>query len=773
MADDYAKVDRALGGPAGWVSIAVPALLFLYFLGLTPQIATGPQVHGFDWVPSLGIRMSVLLDGLSMTFALLITGIGTAVTLYSARYLGDHPHYPRFVSYLLMFMAGMLGLVLADNLIALFVFWEVTTIASYLLIGFNAHSADSRRSALQALLVTGTGGLILLAGMIIVGNIAGTFELSEILAQGDLLRNHPWYFAILLLFLAGTFTKSAQFPLHFWLPNAMAAPTPVSAYLHSATMVKAGVFLMARMNPALGDTVAWFTILTLFGGVTAVFASIMAMRQTDIKQMLAYTTLMALGTLTMFIGAGTHYAIMAAMTFLVVHSLYKAALFLMIGIVDHATGTRDARILRGLSNAMPLTAIAAGLAAVSMAGIPPMVGFIGKEFMYKAGIGLGGFGALWVTVMIFAASVMMVAVAGMVAARPFMGDLNHDTPYHAHEGPWPMLAGPMVMGALSLIFGLFPGVLAYYLVGPATHAVYGQVLPVRLYLWGGFNLALLLSLVTFAAGWLVYRRHDAIRNRFNKMAERNIFNLDAFWDRILDGLKAVAGWQTRILQNGSQQRYMAVMFATFAVAVGVTFVLRGALSSGIHYTDHGIHPIQWTVIALIIMGAFMATMTQSRMTAIASLGVVGIGVALIFIMFSAPDVAITQLLVEVLVVVLVTLVMLRLPHLPWRRAGTFRTGHAIIATGAGAVTTMMLIAMQQAPINRRLTDYFEIASWPEAHGRNIVNVILVDFRALDTFGEITVVAIASIAAYALLRGAPRDNLPVVAPNTQPTKQEDV
>lgn len=751
MADDYPKVDRVMGGPAGWISVAFPAILFLYFLGWLPQIAQGPQVHGFDWVPSLGVRLSVLLDGLSLTFALLITGIGTAVTLYSARYLGQHPDYPRFVSYLLMFMVGMLGLVLADNLIALFVFWEVTTIASYLLIGFNADSAKSRRSALQALLVTGTGGLILLAGIIVIGNVAGTFELSQITQQGDLIRAHPWYLAILLLFLAGGFTKSAQVPFHFWLPNAMAAPTPVSAYLHSATMVKAGVFLMARMNPALGGTDAWFWILTLFGGVTAVFASVMALRQTDIKQVLAYTTLMALGTLTMFLGAGTHYAIMAAMLFLVVHSLYKAALFLMIGIVDHATGTREAGVLGGLSKAMPLTGLAAAMAAISMAGIPPMVGFIGKEFMYKAGLGLGGFGAFWVTVMAFAASVMMFAVGGIVALKPFRGDLR-PTPTEAHEGPWPMLAGPLVLGALSLIFGLVPGVLGHYLVGPATHAVFGEVRPVHLYLWGGFNMALVLSILTFVAGWLLYRRHEAVRAGLMRFESRNPVDFDAGWDRLLEGFKAMAAWQTRIIQNGDLPRYMAVTFATFVVLVGGTFILRGAFATGVGMTTDGVHPIQWTVLALIIAGAVLTVMTHSRMTAVAGLGAAGIGVALLFIMFSAPDVAITQLLVEVLVVVLVSLAMLRLPYLPRRTKGGFRTGHAVIAGGMGLITTLLMTSMLAGAFDPRLTQFFEAASYPEAFGRNIVNVILVDFRTVDTFGEIVVVAIAAIGALALLRG---------------------
>ena len=754
MADDYPSVDRVMGGPAGWISIAFPTILFLYFLRLLPEIAQGPQVYGFDWVPSLGVQLSVLLDGLSMTFALLITGIGAAVTLYSARYLGDHPDYPRFVSYLLMFMVGMLGLVLADNLIMLFVFWEITTIASYLLIGFNADSAASRRSALQALLVTGTGGLILLAGLIVLGTVAGTSQLSQIVTMGDMIRAHPWYLGILLLFLAGAFTKSAQVPFHFWLPNAMAAPTPVSAYLHSATMVKAGVFLMARMNPALGGTDAWFWILTLFGGVTAVFASVMALRQTDIKQVLAYTTLMALGTLTMFIGAGTHYAIVAAMLFLVVHSLYKAALFLMIGIVDHATGTRDAGVLGGLSKAMPLTGLAAALAAISMAGIPPMIGFIGKELMYKAGLGLDGFGAFWVTAMAFAASVLMFAVGGIVALKPFRGDLR-PTPTTPHEGPWAMLAGPLVLGALSLIFGLLPGVLGHYLVGPATHAVFGEVREVHLYLWGGINMALILSLLTFLAGWLVYRRHQAIRDRLAAFEARSPIDFDAGWDRLLDGFKAFAAWQTNLIQTGSLQRYMAVMFATFVVMVGGSYLIKGAFQGVPGLSAEGVHPIQWTVLGLIVAGAILTVWTHSRMTAIAGMGASGIGVSLIFIMFSAPDVAITQLLVEVLVVVLVSVVMLRLPYLPRRSKTRFRTGHAVIAGGAGLVTTFLLISVMATDFDRRLTSFFEAASYPEAHGRNIVNVILVDFRALDTFGEITVVAIAAIAAFALLRGATR------------------
>ena len=473
MAQSGAQVARLAGGPAGWISVFLPTVLFIWFCQFLLPVASGETVQmGINWVPSLDISLGLLIDGLSLTFALLITGIGTLVTLYSIAYLGRHPEYPRFVLYLMLFMIGMLGLTLADNLIALFVFWEVTTVSSYLLIGFSSDSAKSRRSALQALLVTATGGLALLAGLILLGFAAGTFSLPEILAMGDAIKEHQLYVPILILVLAGAFTKSAQFPFHFWLPNAMAAPTPVSAYLHSATMVKAGVYLMARMNPSLGGTDLWFWALIIAGGFTTVFASVLAIRQTDIKQVLAYTTLMALGALTLFLGVGTSDAIKAAMLFLVVHSLYKAALFLMIGIVDHETGTREVAQLRGLGRKMPITFFAGALGAISMAGIPPFVGFIGKEFLYKAGLGADT-ASLWITGTIFAASVLMFVAAGIAVARPFLGKLPEKLS-DTHEGPILMWIGPLLLGGLSLGFGLYAEIPETWLVAPATWAVYGS-----------------------------------------------------------------------------------------------------------------------------------------------------------------------------------------------------------------------------------------------------------------------------------------------------------
>lgn len=745
---------RGGGGPAGWISVLIPAALFVLFLRYLGPVAAGRPVRtGFDWMPALDIRLSFLVDGLSLTFALLISGIGVLIALYSARYLGGHRDYARFVLYLTGFMAGMLGLVLSDNLIALFVFWEVTTVTSYLLIGFANDDAGARRAALQALLVTAAGGLALLAGIVLLGQVAGSYELSTILTRGEAIRAHPLYGPITVLFLAGAFTKSAQVPFHFWLPNAMAAPTPVSAYLHSATMVKAGVFLMARMTPALGGTPLWFWALVIAGGVTAVFASVLALRQNDMKQMLAYTTLMALGTLTMFIGAGTPGAITAMMLFLVVHSLYKAAMFLVAGIVDHATGTRELDALGGLVGKMPLTALAAGGAALSMAGVPPLVGFIGKEFLYKAGLGLDTASA-WVTATTFAASALMFAVAGIMVVRPFLGPVAAIAA-GAREGPWQMLAGPAILAGLGLAFGLVPDLADDWLVGPGTAAVLGQAgAGADLYLFRGVNAAFYLSLATFAAGGAVYAGHRRLGPWLARVITANPVKFDPGWDRLLDALVAIARWQTRQLQSGVLQRYLFTVFATLGIGVAATIWARDAVDFRFPVAEalEALSFKHWAVLVFVTAGSILAALTSSRMTAVAALGVVGIGVALIFIMFSAPDVAITQLLVETLVVVLVAVAMLKLPHLDPGGRREWRPWHAALAVFAGAVVTLVLLGVLQAPLDRRVTDFFETASWPEAFGRNIVNVILVDFRALDTFGEIAVVLIAALAAYALLKG---------------------
>ncbi len=729
---------------------AITALLFLFFLQYLPTIAAGDPVRWVvPWIPSLDIDLTFWIDGLSLMFALLITGIGAMVMLYAAKYLAGHPQYDRFAIYLFSFMLSMLGLVLADNLIALFVFWELTTFTSYLLIGFSHAEPKSRRNALQALLLTAAGGLALLAGFILIGVTQGTFEMSELNAAGSLVGKE-FYTLILFLVLAGAFTKSAQVPFHFWLPNAMAAPTPVSAYLHSATMVKGGVYLLARMHPSLSGSDLWIWILSIFGAVTAVFASFMALRQTDLKQTLAYTTLMALGTLTMFLAGSTGYAITAAMTFLLVHSLYKAGLFLMIGVVDHSTGTRDADLLGGLRSAMPITAAAAALAGIAMAGIPPFLGFIAKEVAYAGALEMH----LWLFIvpMALIAFALMFAVAAIVAYKPFYGPQG-ELPHEPHEGPWPMLLGPVTLGVLGLLFGLVPGIAAYYLIEPAVAAVMGASDEGgRVKLWAGFNLPLLLSLVTFGLGYLIYFKHQGLRERLARIEAKSP-DLDASWDVFLDKFMGFTKLQTRLIQTGVLRQYMFATFAVFALTVFVTLMARdvGGLALGLG----GLGFMEWGVALLIIAGIVLVVLTSSRIVALVGLGVVGIGVALIFIMYSAPDVAITQLLVELLVVVLLALAFLKMPNLDPTGEQKHSFPNAVLAVAVGTLTTVVVLLVVDQPFDRRLTDFFEAASWTEAFGRNIVNVILVDFRTLDTFGEIAVVAVAALGAFALLKGFAR------------------
>ncbi len=740
---------------AAFLPALLPLALFAGAASLLPEIAAGGRLRiAWDWVPALDVTLSFMVDGLSLTFALLITGIGTIVFLYSGQYLAGHPHYGRFMLYLAAFMLAMLGLVLADNLIAIFVFWELTTVTSYLLIGFGHAEAAARRNALQALLVTGTGGLALLAGFVLIGIAAGSFELSEILARPGVLTDHPWYLAILILVLAGAFTKSAQVPFHFWLPNAMAAPTPVSAYLHSATMVKGGVYLLARMHPGLSGTDAWFWSLTIAGAATAVFASVLALRQTDLKQALAYTTLMALGTLTLFLAGSGAQAITGAATFLIVHSLYKACLFLAVGNIDHATGTREVGRLRGLGRALPVTALAAVLAGMAMAGFPPFLGFIGKELLYGGATG-GEAGAWLVGAASFAANALMVAVAGVVALGPFWhrGAAEVAPGAEPHEAPWPMWIGPALLALLGLGLGIWPA-LAAPLIGAVVAAIVPGATAYELYLWHGVNLPLILSLATFAAGIVLYLGAGRLRATLAAADARAPFHFDPGWDRLLDGLKAFAGWQTRVIQSGRLRSYLRITFLTLLAALGATIAVRGGLAIQVEMPSLLVK--QWATIVLIAAGAGIVIYTNSRIASIAGLGVVGIGVALVFIIYGAPDVAITQLLVETLVVVLVAVVLLRMPHLYREGHVVHRPFDAVLAAGLGGVTTAIMLMVFATPPDRRITDYFEAASWPEAHGRNIVNVILVDFRALDTFGEIAVVLVAALSAVVLLRGMRRE-----------------
>ncbi|WP_226933961.1 hydrogen gas-evolving membrane-bound hydrogenase subunit E [Pseudogemmobacter faecipullorum] len=719
------------------IAAAVAAGLFIWFATFLPAISAGGTARfSAAWAPSMGVSFTLYLDGLSLIFALLISGIGATIFLYCIGYMGDHPDFHRLILSLFAFMLAMLGLVLAADLISLFVFWELTALTSYLLIGFGHETEKARRNALQALLVTGAGGLALLAGLVLIGIASGSQDLTRILA-GEGLQGHALYPAILVLVLLGAFTKSAQFPFHFWLPGAMAAPTPVSAWLHSATMVKAGVYLMARLHPVLSGTAGWEISLTAAGLTTAVLGGYLALRQSDLKQSLAYTTLMALGTITLMLAGEGGAALSAAMVFLIAHALYKAALFMLVGNIDHATGTRDVARLSGLARFMPLTALAALLAGASMAGLPPLTGWIAKELLYIAGLETSSLvtgGALLANALVF-------GVAGMVAIKPFIGAAPAVT-RTPHEASPLMLIGPLLLGLTGLGFGLFPGLLQDMLAVTVAGSLQGGA-ALKLHLWPGFGLPLALSAATFALGGLFL----ALRLRHMKAIRGEAGPFDRGWDHLIEGFKSFAAGLTQMIQTGRLGFYMFATVLSLVMVLGLVLITRRPVISLSLEAPWSL----WLIALIVALGAALALRTGSRILNIVGLGTSGLGVALIFILFGAPDVALTQLMVETLSAVLFAAALLRLPQLTERRPRRRQILHGLLAGAFGLIMTLIVLAITSHPLDRRLTDWFEVNSVPAAHGHNIVNVILVDFRAFDTFGELTVVLLAAIGAYALLR----------------------
>ena len=744
-----ASASRA-NSPWHYPAALLPAVLFGLLTAALTSTAVGHVLRWeVDWVAALGVRLAFRLDGLSMLFGLVITAVGTIVTVYSGGYIGGHRHAGRYQVVLQSFMLSMLGLVLADNLILLFVFWELTTFTSFLLIGFEHEKSEARESARQALFVTGAGGLALLAGFVLMGAVTGSYSHAILLASGDILRQSPFYPAIFVLVLAGAFTKSAQFPFHFWLPNAMTAPTPISAFLHSATMVKAGIYLLARFHPVMAGTELWTLTLTLFGATTALLGAILAMGQSDMKRILAYTTLMALGTLTLFLG-GTHTAaLVAAMTFFLVHALYKSALFLVVGILDHETGTRRLDAFRGLIGRMPLTAAGAAAAALSMAGFPLFFGFIGKEIMYAGALSMPFMPWLF-TVVAVGANTLMTAAAGILFVRPFLGRSDPVQP-PVGEAAAVLFVGPLLLGGTGILFGIIPWWVAKWLVQPAIYVLGHDHQPVELVFFHGWNMPLFLSIVTLSAGVACYLGRSGLARLLAGIQNRETLSFDRIYQASLAAVPRIGRIQSHWLQNGSLHRYLFIVVAAF-VGLGA-WRLGAAGLWAVPVAFPGLAYREWLLVGLEAAAVAAVVVTRRRLVAVASLGVVGAGLALIFLIYGAPDVALTQLLVETLTVIIVAIVLLRLPDLHDRACHDrpVRIADGLLAAAAGTVVTIMLLQAGALPLDRTVTAFYEQQSLTAAHGRNIVNVILVDFRALDTLGEITVVALAGWAAFALIR----------------------
>ncbi|SMQ60884.1 multisubunit sodium/proton antiporter, MrpA subunit [Devosia lucknowensis] len=757
-------IHRFAGRFSGWILALVPAGIFAFLLGFAPKIAGGETVTSvIDWIPAYGIGLSFLLDGLSLIFALTISGVGSLIILYAGAYLAGHRHQGRFLAFMLAFMGAMLGLVLADSLLVLFVFWELTSVTSFLLIGFDHARQAARRGAIQALVITNIGGMFLLAGGILVQQVSGSWEMSAVRELGEVLRGSSAYLLILICFLGAAFTKSAQFPLHFWLPNAMEAPTPVSAFLHSATMVQAGVYLLARMTPSLGGTDVWTNILVISGCITLIWAALGALKQTDLKQMLAQTTIASLGLLVLLIGLGSTYAIAAMVVYFVAHAFYKAGLFMVVGAVDHEAGTREITALGGLADKMPVTFIAASLASLSMIGLPLTVGYFAKEEMYLGLLG-GEWMAWLVLVVLVAGNAMLAGVALLIMIRPFLGE-TLSTPRKAHEAPVAMLAGPIVLGSAGIVAGVLPDWLGHDVLVPGASAILGMPVESHLTLALDFASPLLwLSALTWAFGIVVYRQVDAIRTLLRRFDAVLGWTADTVFDSVMFGLIRFSGALTRLLHHGQLEFYLVVVFAAMAAAIFGPMMLFGGLDWIVPTSDLGdwsqrlqLPPLQvyeWGVIGLAVLGLVAVVAAPSRLVAILSLGVQGTAVALIFLLFGAPDLAFTQLMVEILSVVILTFVMtrLRLDQRDHRRFEDWaRDGSLAVLCGLGVSLLLMLVL--NGTLDTRLSDFFTATSVPIAHGSNIVNVILVDYRGFDTLGEIAVVMGAGIAILALLRRA--------------------
>ena len=704
----------------------------------------------WQWVPRLGLDLTLMLDPLGLLFALLILGIGLLVVIFARSYLDKHEDTGRFFASLMLFQGAMLGIVIAGNVLLLLVFWELTSLASFLLIGFWQHKAEARQGARMALAVTGGGGLALIGGLVLLGLVAGSFDLQAILARGDIVKASPLYPAILTLILIGAFTKSAQFPFHFWLPHAMAAPTPVSAYLHSATMVKAGVFLLARLWPVLAGTDAYTITVTSVGLITMLLGAGVALFRHDLKSILAYSTISQLGMLVMLLGFSLEAATLAAVLHILNHAAFKAAMFMSAGIVEHETGTRDIRRLGGLAKAMPITTLVATLAAAAMAGLPPTGGFISKEMVLDTSVAFASPGAVWMLpALVTLGAGLSAGYAFRLAVHLFFGRPRETEPYaRAHDPGIGMWASPALLTIFAVLLGLIPMSLAAPLVGTATGAVTGS--PPReldLGLWHGVNPALLLSVLAVAGGGLLLWQHRRLLAAWERTPlpdAKLIFDLAMrFADR----------WVRKAIVATHTPRLQTMLVASFAVTV--LLVIDGALAGGVLTgTRPGLPASIPGVAAWALLVAATAAVVgdvRNRYRVLIYLSVIGLVVCLAFVQFSAPDLALTQISVEVVTVLLLLLALNLLPKSPpllssaprkWRDAALAISGGVLVGGIAWAMLTR-----EPAP---SIAAYHLANAKPGGGGTNVVNVILVDFRGFDTFGEIIVLGIAGLAIYALL-----------------------
>lgn len=764
----------------GWLALPVPFMLFIYFLWHIPQVQEAPIIHVMSWLPSLGINITFYLDGLSLLFTLLISGIGLLVVLYSIFYLDEEKSdQQRFYAYLLMFMGAMLGVVLSDNLLVLYGFWEITSIASFLLIAFWYQRGRSKYGALKSMLITVFGGLAMFAGFILLYVMTGTFSIREIISQIDSITGHSLMVPTLILVLLGAFTKSAQFPFHIWLPDAMEAPTPVSSYLHSATMVKAGLYLVARCSPIFAMQAQWFWIVSIGGLLTLIYGSAKAVRQTDLKALLAYSTISQLGLIMSLLGLGSAaglqtdtavslffaQATAAALFHLFNHAVFKGALFMVVGIVDHETGTRDLRKLGGLVSVMPVTFSIAAIGAFSMAGLPPFGGFLSKEMFFTAVLNIRELN-MWsfeswgilIPVVAWLASVFTFIYSLVLLVRTFGGKYEKERYNNKpHEAGIGLLLSPTILAALAIAIGLFPSLPATWLIEPAMTSVHQNLLMpgdhfhIHIRLWHGWTTEVWMTAALIVIGTLlvvIYKRRGW---NVPGSGEKARFTLNRLYDKTLQGSEYASKKLTSLYMTGSIRQYLVYIFLFFVVALGSTMLTAPVFSLDFS-TNAPIEGYELAAIAVLGLAALAVPLSQNRIASILLTGAVGYMVTLLFVLFRAPDLALTQLIVETVSVVLFLLCFKHLPKLNKENVNLrFKLTNALIAASVGIVVTFIALGVGSGHDFESISKFFIEESYHLAGGKNMVNVILVDFRGFDTMLEVIVLGIASLGIYALVK----------------------
>ncbi|WP_281966669.1 monovalent cation/H+ antiporter subunit A [Roseovarius nanhaiticus] len=733
------------------VTFTVSLAAFIGLLTNAPAVLNGEVVMaGFNWLPAIGLNMTLMLDPLGFFFACLILGIGLLIIAYARFYLSRDDNMGEFFTYLLLFQGAMVGIVLSDNILLLLIFWELTSLSSFLLIGYWKHLPEGRQGARMALTVTGMGGLAMIAGMLILGQIAGSYDLSVILQNRELIQSSPLYVPALILILLGCFTKSAQFPFHFWLPHAMAAPTPVSAYLHSATMVKAGIFLMARMWPVLSGTPEWFVIVTTAGLITMVLGAVIALFKHDLKALLAFSTVSHLGLITMLLGTGTAFGAMAAVFHILNHASFKAALFMSAGIIDHETHTRDIRRLGGLRHLMPITFVIATLASLSMAGIPLLNGFLSKEMMLEEAYHTTLFGTPWlVPALAVLGSLFSAAYCFRLIGHTFLGPQRDDYPAKPHDPGAGMWLPPALLMIPVVVIGIAPFV-AEPFVKLVTSAVLGDAAEVPkpyFKIWHGLVPALYMSIAAVVGGLIVLALFNPLLRGWDAAPRPEA---KAIFDRLIAGTVAVARGLIAPLHDGSFSRYAAIMAATI-IAAGLHAWMTGTIGPA----DYGMAPLNTIAVAgwLMLVAATLGLvfLHHNRLLALILIGIVGLMVSIAFVHFSAPDLALTQFTVEVVTIILLLLALNFLPNRTPSESSVLRRVRDGAIAIAGGLATMALSwhYLLRDPVAAPISEFHLANSYKGGGGTNVVNVILVDFRGFDTFGEIIVLGIAALLIYAL------------------------